>query len=240
MTGTLSHLGIAMLAFIASHLVMSSAPIRDPLLRKIGERGFMGIYSLVAAAIIYWVVAAYNAAPDVEYWQPHTAFKHLSLSLMIVVCIFIVASLTPKNPTMAGASANQLRDGPRGIFRITRHPMMWGVGLWGVLHVLANGDVASLIFFGGFGVLAIFGTVLIDRRKARTHGAAWLVYANQSSHIPFAAILAKRTKFSAKEIGWLPVILGIGLYLVLLILHETVFGIAPMPWVSGGISGMFD
>jgi|TARA_B100000315_G_scaffold259652_1_gene316521 uncharacterized membrane protein len=233
MTGTLSHLLIATLAFVGGHFVMSSAPVRDPLVAKIGERGFTGVFSLVAAATIYWMVTAYSDASHIAYWEPPTAIKHLNLSFMIIATIFILAALTPKNPTMAGSGSNQLANGPRGIFRITRHPMMWGAALWGILHVLANGDLAALIFFGGFAVLAIFGTVLIDRRKARLYGEDWQAFAAKSSHIPFAAIIAKRTTFNAAEIGWLPVILGLALYFVLLILHETLFGIAPISWVSG-------
>lgn len=223
MTGTLTHLFAAILFFIGSHFVMSSLPIRTPLLARLGEGGFKGLYSLIAAAGLFWVVAAYLNAPDHIYWEPHTAFKHLSLSFMLVSCIAIVAAVIPRKPT----------NGPAGIFRVTRHPMMWGTALWGMLHVLANGNSASLIFFGGFSFLALVGTHQVDQRKARTNGEKWQAYAAETSHIPFAAILTKRTNFVAREIGWLPVILGFALYLALLILHETLFGIAPMFWVSG-------
>ena len=233
MTGTLSHLFAAMLVFIASHILMSSARIRGPLISKFGDGPFKSVYSLIAAAAIYWVVSAFLNAPDDANWEPHTAFKHLSLSIMPFVCISLVASLTPANPTLVGADGTQLAAGPKGIFRITRHPMMWAIALWGFLHVLANGEVRALIFFGGFALLAILGTHQVDRRKAREHGEDWQAYAAQTSHIPFAAILSKRTNFVAVEFGWLPVFLGFGLYLALLVFHETVFDIAPMPWVSG-------
>jgi uncharacterized membrane protein len=233
MTGTLGHLLSAMIFFIGSHVIMSSLPVRTPLLNKLGDGGFKGVYSLIAAAGMFWVVTAWINAPHIVYWEPHTAFKHLSLSIMPLVCIFLMAAVTPKNPALINAGASQLKEGPQGIFRITRHPMMWATAVWGILHVLANGDGASLIFFGGLAVLALGGTHQVDRRKAHMLGDEWQGFAAQTSHIPFAAILAKRTSFSAKEIGWRPAILGIGLYLVLLILHETVFGVAPMSWVSG-------
>ena len=233
MTESLGPLIAAMFVFIGSHIFISSALVRGPLIAKLGDGRFKTVYSLIAVAAIYWVVSAFINAPDVVYWQPHTAFKHLSLSFMLVACIFIIAGLTPTNPTLVGATAGQLAKGPHGIFRITRHPMMWGFALWGILHVLANGNGASLIFFGGFAVLALVGTYQLDRRKARTEGEAWQVYAAHTSHFPFAAMLAKRTKFKASEVGWRPVLMGFGLYLALLILHETLFDIAPMPWVSG-------
>ncbi len=223
MTGTLSHLCAAMLFFIGSHFIMSSRPVRTPLLARLGEGGFKGLYSLIAAAGLYWVITAYGNAPEYMYWEPHTAFKHLSLSFMLVACIALVAAVMPRKPT----------EGPAGIFRITRHPMIWGIALWGFLHVLANGDLAALIFFGGFIFLALIGSHFVDRRKAHANGEKWQIYATKTSHIPFAALLTKRTKFVAGEIGWLPVFIGFVLYLVLLILHETLFGIAPMFWVSG-------
>lgn len=230
MTGTLGHLLSAMLIFIASHIFMSCAWVREPLIAKIGRGPFKGVYAIIAAATMYWVVAAYSDAPPSLYWDLHTAFKHLSLSFMLAVCIFIVAPLMT-------SSASQPPDKPFGIFRLTRHPMMWGIALWALLHVLANGNNAALIFFGGFFILALLGTHLVDRRKARENTPEWREFSAQTSHIPFAAILAKRTKFSAKEIvkeiGWRPVILGFVLYLTLLILHETLFGVAPMSWVAG-------
>ena len=228
MTGNLSHLLIAMLVFIGGHFVMSSLPVRTPVIQIIGEQKFKGVYALISLGAMVWVVTAYMAAPVVEYWQPHTAFKHFSLSFMIIALISIIAALTPIKSADGADTA-----GPRGIFRITRHPMMWGIALWSFLHVLANDDLAALIFFGGFTILALAGTAHGDRRKALTEGENWQILAAQSSHIPFAAILTKRTQFSAKEIGWLPVILGFGLYLVLLILHETMFGSAPISWVAG-------
>ena len=233
MTGSFSHLLLASFVFVFGHVLLSARPLRDPLVDRLGEGPFLGVYSAVIGLAFAWMIWAYGGAPEQEVWEAHTAVKHLSLSLMILVCVFVVASLTPKSPTMATGKPPQLADGPVGIFRITRHPMMWGFGVWALLHLAANGDAASIIFFGSLAVLALGGSVLIDRRKARQLGDAWQAYAAETSHLPFAAIIAKRGKLVWSEIGWLPVLGGIGLYLVVLVLHETLFGIAPMSWVSG-------
>lgn len=232
MTGTLTLLALAALAFVGSHILMSSQLVRDPLVNKFGPNKFLGLYNVIAIPLMVWLVMAYSDAPHVELWQPPTYLRHLTLSFMILTSILLVASLTPKNPTLAGIEAKGLEAGPKGIFRITRHPMMWGIGLWGLTHMVANGEAASLIFFASMSLLALAGPLLIDRRKERDLGEEWRNFAAQSSHIPFAAIIAGRTQFKAGEIGWLPVILGFGLYLILLALHETLFGIAPMSWVS--------
>ncbi len=233
MTGGISHFILASVAFTGGHMVLSTKPVRDPIVAKLGEGPFLGLYSLLMAAALAWMILAFNAAPYHEVWFAPTSVKHLSLSLMLPVCIFVVASLTPKNPTMATGGAPDLSGGPRGIFRITRHPMMWGIGIWALLHLAANGDAASIIFFGAMAILALLGPILIDKRRARLLGADWDAFTAQTSYIPFAAIIGKRTTANWREIGWLPVLGGIGLYLLILVVHESLFGVAPMSWVSG-------
>lgn len=233
MTGSLIGLFAAVLAFIGAHLILSSHPIRDPLFARIGERRFIGLYSICVAASFIWMIAAYRAAPALDIWIAPTGIKHISLSAMILASILAVGSISRNNPAVAGTPPPRLKDGPKGIFRVTRHPFMWGVALWAVTHLLANGDAASIMLFGGIATLALVGTLHSDARKRRQYGAAWDIYARQSSHLPFLAMAQKRTRLSWSEIGWRPVILGFGLYFVMLILHEPIIGIAPVSIASG-------
>ena len=116
---------------------------------------------------------------------------------------------------------------PRGILRITRHPLMWGIALWAFVHLIARGDTASVIFFGSLLLLAVSGTILIDARKNRTLGADWERFASVTSNLPFAAILQGRNQFRFDEIGWKKVSIGLVAYLVLLLVHPTIFGARP-------------
>jgi uncharacterized membrane protein len=84
--------------------------------------------------------------------------------------------------------------------RVTRHPFLTGVGLWALVHLVANGDVASFIFFGALGFVALAGTVSIDTKRRRAFGPAWESFAAQTSIISFAAIAAGRTHFNPREI----------------------------------------
>jgi len=116
---------------------------------------------------------------------------------------------------------------PRGILRVTRHPILWGIALWAAVHLISRGDTASLIFFGGFLLLAVSGTVLQDRRKDRMIGVDWKRFAVTTSNFPFAAIMQGRNQLRFDEIGWGKVIAGLALYFVLAFLHPYLFGARP-------------
>ena len=233
MTGTLTHLVLATIAFVGAHIVLSSWPIRDSIVAQIGARPFLAFYSAAVALPFAWMIAAYIHAPYIELWIAPTGVKHVTLSVMLVASILVVASLSPNNPAVVGASTPNLTDGPRGIFRITRHPFMWGVALWALTHLIANGDAASVTLFGGLASLAIGGTMHIDSRKRRQLGPDWEIYARQSSHLSFLAIAQGRTKLVWSEIGWRATGMGFVLYLVLLIGHEPIIGVAPMSLAAG-------
>jgi uncharacterized membrane protein len=104
---------------------------------------------------------------------------------------------------------------------------MWGIVLWGVAHVLARGDLASLLFFGGFTVLAGLGTVLIDVRKAATLGEDWKRFAAVTSNLPFGAIAAGRNRFVFGEIGWKRIAIALAAYVLLFLAHPYLFGARP-------------
>ena len=146
----------------------------------------------------------------------------MPLSLILVIGGFMV-----KNPTNVGMerllSESAGGDLARGVTRITRHPFQWGVVLWGLLHLGANGDTISVVFFSTFVVLAGLGTVLIDRKKSLVLGSAWQDYARVTSNLPFLAILQRRNRLAPGEL-WQPLLAGMLAWGLLLWGH---------PWVSG-------
>jgi uncharacterized membrane protein len=105
---------------------------------------------------------------------------------------------------------------------------MWGVGIWALLHLAANGDQASLIFFGSLALLALGGTVLIDQRRTRENPPGWGVFLQATSNLPFAAILERRQKLVPGEIGLWRIALALALYVALFWLHPMLFGVAPL------------
>jgi uncharacterized membrane protein len=112
--------------------------------------------------------------------------------------------------------------------RITRHPFLWGVALWAFVHLIANGDLASMIFFGSLLVLALGGTASIDAKRRRSFGDAWHRFAGATSNIPFAAIVSGRNELgpALREIGLLRPVIAIAAYAALLVFHGRLFGAA--------------
>jgi len=216
-------LALATVVFLLAHYV-SSTPLRAGLVAVLGENAYLGLYILVSLAALGWMISAYVRAPYERLWWGEE-FRAWVILLMPVSTVLVACGLLTRNPSAVRQEGLLRSMGePRGILRVTRHPLMWGITLWAVLHVLVRGDAASLVFFGGFLLLAVSGPVLIDVRKKRAIGVDWERFALVSSNVPFAAILAGRNHFKFDEIGWRPVLVGLALYVVLVFLHPYLFG----------------
>ena len=206
-------------AFLLTHFV-TSTPLRPKLVGALGEWPYRGVYSLVAFVTLGWMIWAYAGAPREPWW---TGFGELPRLVMPFAFVLIACGYA-RNPTMVGADRLLKSEHPaRGIIRITRHPIMWGVMLWAAVHLLARGERAATVFFGGFLVLAALGTILMDRRKSANPD--FQRFRSITSNVPFVAIAQGRNRVVWHEIGWGRPAIGIALFVVAFFLH---------PWISGG------
>jgi uncharacterized membrane protein len=164
----MSQLFVAALVLLASHFGISSTPLRAFLIARIGERPYLILYSLIAFTAIGWLVHAWAQAPYIELWPHGPGLAGIPFIVMPFALVLLVSGLSTPNPTALGAPDVLSRsDSVRGIFRVTRHPFMWGVVLWAGAHIVANGDLASLVFFAGLGLLALLGQPAARRDRKR-------------------------------------------------------------------------
>jgi uncharacterized membrane protein len=223
----LSGLVFAGALFVVAHLGISSTGLRGVLVRTLGERGYLGVYSLLAIVTLVYLILTYNASSHAQFlWVPTHALRGIAFAVMPVAMMFLFGGFMVRNPTAVGQQAMLAGIGEgSGLLRITRHPFQWAVVLWATVHIIANGDAASLIFFGSLGTLSLVGTFAIDAKKARTMGEAWSRFAAVTSNVPFAAIAAGRNRLAVAEL-WLP--LGVGLlgYGLVLWGHRYVSGVS--------------
>jgi uncharacterized membrane protein len=203
----------ATIAFLATHFV-SSTPLRPALVNAMGEWPYRGLYSLVALITLGWMIWAYATAPREFLW---VGFRAIPYVLMPIAFVLLACGYW-RNPTMVGADRLLKSEDPaRGMIRITRHPIMWGIMLWAAAHILARGDLKSLVFFGGFLLLALVGTIAMDTRKRSNPD--WPRFAAATSHIPFVAIAQGRNRIVWREIGRLRPAIGLAVFFAVLAFH---------------------
>ncbi len=219
---------LSAICFAGIHFGVAGTTLRDSAIATLGEGAYRAMFSIVSLVAIVWLVMAYKDAPYVATWGIPEWWKPIAIILMLPAFLLAVIGLTTPNPTSVGQEGRVARS-PEGIVRVTRHPFLIGVGLWAVAHLVANGDVASFIFFGAFAVTALAGTVSIDAKRRRALGPGWQTFAAQTSIVPFAAIAAGRTRFNPGEIAawrWVAAVIA---YALMLGGHSHIIGVSPFP-----------
>ena len=224
---SLEELIVAAALFLITHLAISSTSLRGVFVRAIGERPYLGLYSILAVVTLVFLIIAYNHASHVQFlWQPTPALRGIAFVVMPIALMFALGGFLVRNPTAVGQEQQVKNVGQgAGLLRITRHPFQWAVVLWASVHIVANADAASVIFFGSLGTLSLLGSFLIDMKKARTMGADWAPFARATSNVPFVAILASRNQLVMREL-YAPIGVGLVAYLLILWGHRYISGVA--------------
>jgi len=214
---------LAALLWVVVHVGISGTALRNAAVARLGERGFSVAFSIGSVGAIVLLVLAWQGAATSPLWFAPPWLRWILAVLMLPAFVLFACSLIG-NPTAMGG-AGLLAQGPRGIQRVTRHPMLCAFALWALVHVLGNGDSAALVFFGAFLVTAVAGMPSIDAKMARRHPETWPGFAAASSILPFGAILAGRNRLVAHEIGWIAPLVGVVAWAALLHSHRHVFGV---------------
>jgi uncharacterized membrane protein len=221
MDGAIITLIAANAAFVGTHFAMSH-PLRAPMVKALGAGGFTAAYTIVSFATLGWVAFAFKAAPPADLGGSGEAGWILATLLTWPAMVLLAGSLmgNPALPTpMAEAQA---RAEPKGVFRVTRHPMMWGIGLWALSHLVLFWSLRTMITAAAMGTLALVGARLQDGKKARLMGDAWAQWSRNTAYWPRLGQL-----FS---VGALPLVAGTALWLVAQGLHLLQAGIPAGIW----------
>lgn len=212
-------LALATAAFVGSHFLLSH-PLRPALVARLGERGFLGLYSIVAFATLGWMILAWRAVerPD-PLWLAPLGWWPAASVVMLFAAILFAGSLV-RNPALPhpGAEPRAIPE-PKGVFAITRHPMNWSFILWALVHISVSGNPRNLIVAGGILVLAFFGSLGQDARKRRLLGAVWRQWCARTSFVPFAALLSGRVKWRKAVPDWFALLGGVVLWAVVTSYH---------------------
>jgi uncharacterized membrane protein len=220
-------LALASFVWFGIHAFVAGSELRWFVVQRLGQRAFAGIFSILSLASLLFLIASYRKASFYPLWFAPPPIHWLPLLVMPLALTLLVGAFSVPNPTAVGAEqVLQRTDAARGVLRITRHPFLWSVALWSGTHLLVTGHVAAILFFGSFLATALRGTSSIDEKRRRTNKAEFARYAEVTSNLPFAAIIAGRNRLAWSEL-WVPAVIAGLLLAVLLHLHQRLFGFSP-------------
>lgn len=187
----MTNLLIALAAFLALHSVPAIPPVRAGAIAALGRRTYLGLYSLISVLVLAWVFQAALTTDYIPLWEPAGWQARVTLVTAPIGVFLVLAGLVSANPL----SITMRQDAsPGAITTVTRHPVLWGFLFWSLGHLVPNGDLRSLILFGGLALFTVSGFVLLDRRARKRLGARFEQMARASSLVPFAAVLSGRNR----------------------------------------------
>jgi uncharacterized membrane protein len=141
---------LGLVLFLGVHTLTTQRDLRARVIAVSGERGYKigyAVVSVVGLALIAWGFGHYRATGWIDIWYPPKVLKHIAVALMLPAVILVVAAYI------------------RGrIYTMVKHPMLSGVKLWAAAHLLANGDLGSIILFGSFLGWAVFDRISLKHR----------------------------------------------------------------------------
>jgi uncharacterized membrane protein len=225
------------IVFLLSHFFPSTG-LKARAVAAVGQRAYLGIYSAVSLAALVWLVYEFEAEPYGDRIWTLGDWWYWVKPVMILFALFLLTSgLAAPNPMIPrGGGFVTLSRAPHNVLAITRHPLMWGLGLWAIAHLVSQPTWRGFWFFGAFAIMAPAGAWLHERRAAAEYGGAWQNFRRYTSFLPFAAIITGRASVHLNTLGWRPVIAAIALWLAILLMHARLFNQVPIPqlgmWLS--------
>lgn len=220
---------IAMALFMASHRIPAALGAKERLVAALGPRGYTVLFSLISTGLLLWVIWAAGRAPVVPLWpQSGAARWAVNLVMPLVLALIAFGTAAPNPFAFEGRAQGFVPERP-GVAGLTRQPLLWGLLLWSLVHLWANGDLAHVILFGSFAAFSLLGLRIVEARRRRVLGAErWARLSAHTGLVPFAALLSGRWRPAAAPS--LPrLALAILAWAALWALHAPVIGPSPAP-----------
>jgi uncharacterized membrane protein len=141
---------VGIFVFLGVHLLPTVPGWRDKLAGRLGENGYKALFSLLSLAGFVLLVWGFAEAPVIQVWSPPAWTRWVAIVLMLPAFIFLVAAYVP------GQIKAELK-----------HPFLIAIKIWALAHLIANGDLASIVLFGSFLAYAVYDRIALKRRGAR-------------------------------------------------------------------------
>jgi uncharacterized membrane protein len=214
------------LLFGGAHVGLSMRPVRERLVRGLGEAGYIIVYSVIAiltfALLVHYVALHRFSDSQASFLVTIPPVQGALIGLSVAgFSLFITAVLV--YPRLPMATFRHRVRPVRGIQQITRHPFFSGVAIWAAAHALLAPSTVTFVFFLGMIILAFVGGMHQDRRLIREMGEPYRAYVASTSFWPLVAVVTKRQKIAWREQPWLAYGAGIAASLALYQVHDHIF-----------------
>jgi len=184
---------VGIVVFLGIHLLPTFPQFRETLVERLGENGYKAVFSLASLAGFVLLVWGFAQAPVIQIWSPPPWTRWVAIVLMLPAFIFLVAAYVP------GRIKARLK-----------HPFLVSIKTWALAHLIANGDLASIILFGAFLAYAVYDRIALKGRRP-------------------TALVGTMAEGGARN-DLIAVVFGVLLYVVFLVwLHPLLFGQAVLP-----------
>ena len=211
--------------FFATHIGMSTTPIRSSLVGRIGESRFVTLYGVVAsiqfaALLVYYAAHRFDGLPGLNL----AAVPTIRWALITVIGIGIAligGSLVGYADSPFSVRGHNFRE-PYGMERITRHGFFAGTFLLGGAHALLAAHLNGTVFFSSLAFLAVVGSRHQDFKLLHRGGEAYQHFLATTSLLPFAAIISGRQRLAWSELPWRGLLIGLAVAWALRTLHQWI------------------
>jgi uncharacterized membrane protein len=186
---------LGLVVFIGSHLFTLARGPRAALIGRLGEGPYKGLYSLVSilgVVLIAYGFGQYRATSWVDVWSPPVWTRHLALLLVWVAFILLAAAYLP----------GRIKSG-------AKHPMLAAVKIWALAHLLANGDLGSMILFGSLLAWAVVARIAVKRRRDEVRDHAGPAARPAGARNDILAVAIGTAAFVIFAIWLHPVLIGV-------------------------------
>lgn len=149
---------LGLVLFLGMHAVTMKRDLRARLIERLGAGGYKGLYSAVSILGFVLLIYGYGlqrAAGYTVVWEPPVWTRHLALLLNLPIFILLAVGQRPS-----------------WLLSRVKHPMLLAVKIWATAHLLANGDLGSMLLFGGFLAWAVMARISVKRRPEEIARAA--------------------------------------------------------------------
>lgn len=201
--------------FVLSHVLIARTRLKPVLITWFGERAYLAAYSALSIVLLGWVVWSVLTADRTYFWAPPDWGYEFAAIVSLAGFILIGIGALAPNPLSVSFWTSGFDPDRPGIIGCVRHPLLWGLTLWALAHVPANGNWPSLVLFAGSAAFGVIGIAVVERSTKRRLGPAeWRRLAARRGHVDRLSLVGA--------------VFGSALWLAFLVLHPTLFGTDPL------------